>query len=396
MKLTFLTLILVFSAAATPAIAQTAGDNIGGVWGFSPVPTDRSTKGAVQEVTNLPPVTGQGALGICFAHVASTMLTAENCRALKTDCKAVTDAEVFSPLALASIWGRQKTRDAAAASDNRKAPADSGSLNVSEAGNSAMILQVVAYDTGAAPSLACASKKIMTPGYTDALATQRELDMWNRTKAIFRQLHDEAKSVDVNCTDCIKTFESSHATDVSFLTETFPAISKKKARSVSALAEPDYGQFLYRLAVPAECVRLSRSVMFESMHKVSVRFYPQPAESDTPGSKPTKNAASRGNYKQAIEVIRTALADQRPLALGNICLDKTPTAEGCKNSHEVVVVGLKSTCDAKNRCTDAIRVVNSWGDDWQKDNGDGWVDAKTLLDRTFYKPPILVWFADRK
>ncbi|VVD73596.1 hypothetical protein PPN31114_00740 [Pandoraea pneumonica] len=392
MKRTRLAFLLLLAALATPAAAQPAADGLGGVWGFSPVPSDRSTRGPVQEVTNLPPVTGQGALGICFAHVASTMLTAENCRKLKTDCTTIADAEVFSPLALASAWRRSERKPETP--DASASPAPTEGLLVDEGGNAAMVLQVVAYDTGSSPSIECASRRIMTPDYTDETATDRELAMWNRTKAIFKQLHDEAKALDVDCTACVASFESSHAADVAFLTETFPAIGPKKGRSVSALAQPDYGQFLYRLAVPAQCARLSRQVQFESMHKVRVKFYPQPPASTDTAANKGKAAPATGNYRQAIEFIRTSLADQRPLALGQICLDKIPSANKCKNSHEVVIAGLKTTCDAKGRCAEAIKVVNSWGMGWQKANSDGWVDAKTLIDRTFYQAPILTWFVD--
>lgn len=346
----------------------------------------------MQEVTNLPPVTGQGALGICFAHVASTMLTAENCRKVKTDCTTIADTEVFSPLALASAWRRSVRKPDKVEASASAAPAEA--LMVDEGGNAAMALQVVAYDTGSTPSLECASRRIMTPDYTDETATDRELAMWNRTKTIFKQLHEPAKSIDVDCTACVAAFESAHADDVAFLVETFPAIGPKKGRSVTALAQPDYGQFLYRLAVPAQCARLSRHVQFENMHKVRVKFYPQPTESTDPAAKARKGAPAQGNYRQAIELIRASLADQRPLALGHICLDRIPTADKCKNLHELVIAGLKTTCDAKGRCTEALKVVNSWGMGWQKANSDGWVDAKTLIDRTFYTAPILTWFVD--
>ncbi|VFS56335.1 Uncharacterised protein [Raoultella planticola] len=55
----------------------------------------------------------------------------------------------------------------------------------------------------------------------------------------------------------------------------------------------------------------------------------------------------------------------------------------------------KTLCDKKNQCLDVLKVINSWGDSWQKEVNDGWVQAKPLLDSTHYAEYMMGWLSDK-
>ncbi|MGG1928988.1 hypothetical protein ABFY58_23680 [Enterobacter soli] len=93
-------------------------------------------------------------------------------------------------------------------------------------------------------------------------------------------------------------------------------------------------------------------------------------------------------------IIKSVLNDGRPIALSGICMDKKMRGKSCNNAHAVVISGFKTLCDKNNHCLDVLKVVNSWGDAWQRENNDGWLEAKPLLDSTRYQTATLTWFTD--
>jgi len=49
--------------------------------------------------------------------------------------------------------------------------------------------------------------------------------------------------------------------------------------------------------------------------------------------------------------------------------------------HAIVISGIKEVCYASARgCVTMFKLQNSWGQDWQSRNDDGWVEAKPLLE----------------
>jgi hypothetical protein len=46
--------------------------------------------------------------------------------------------------------------------------------------------------------------------------------------------------------------------------------------------------------------------------------------------------------------------------------------------HAVIIDGYKKYCNTKRECSYSVKVKNSWGQDWQNSNNDGWIDAMKL------------------
>lgn len=86
------------------------------------------------------------------------------------------------------------------------------------------------------------------------------------------------------------------------------------------------------------------------------------------------------NYNALIKKIKTVLSSKNPVAFDGVCLKYE--GNKCVTGHSVVISGYRKVCKDSScgtECRDIIKVQNSWGEDWQKRNNDGWVDAKTLM-----------------
>jgi hypothetical protein len=50
-----------------------------------------------------------------------------------------------------------------------------------------------------------------------------------------------------------------------------------------------------------------------------------------------------------------------------------------------VISGYKKVCNGSD-CKDIFKVHNSWGEEWQKLNNDGWLDADQIVNNTMKTP----------
>ncbi|HEX7674568.1 MAG TPA: hypothetical protein VF412_10365 [Bdellovibrio sp.] len=359
-----------FALTLTVAIAANANDDQ--LYGLKPIGSKDIPKGEEQLVNNLPPVMSQDTLGICFGFAASTILTAENCRAKGTDCSSLPPSQIFSPIGLVRF---------AEGSETTNSSAQHVGSNIG--GSTSLVLQKVAYSAGRAPSEQCLSlDKILDKvgGAKDANHMQEAL--WDRLKSYYDQYHEKAKS----CPTCASEMWAA-GKEKNDITENFD-INKTNDEIVRAFAQDSYREFLGQLFLPVECNKLSAMVNFDGKNKVNVEVYP---DSSKPISDEDKK---KTKYQVAIDKIHEVLKQKRPLALNNICLDQK-VSNNCGNVHSLVIAGYRNVCNP-SRCYDAVKVVNSWGQSWQDQNSQGWVDAKELLDRTQYQDASLVWLSDRK
>jgi hypothetical protein len=84
------------------------------------------------------------------------------------------------------------------------------------------------------------------------------------------------------------------------------------------------------------------------------------------------------SYQQKVQHLKNIVKGGRPANLSGLCLIQGETK--CEGSHSVAVTGYRKQCTPKGDCREVLRIQNSWGEEWQKQYNDGWVDAKTLLD----------------
>ena len=124
------------------------------------------------EVKNMPPIMSQDTIGICYAVAASTLLTAENCRSQKTDCRHISEKDIFSPIDLAQFGGPIK-------GDN----ASPFSYEIHEGGSTGMVTQRIAMDVGYSAAEECLSlDKILSKIGGAQEGTRLQAAVWQNLK----------------------------------------------------------------------------------------------------------------------------------------------------------------------------------------------------------------------
>lgn len=92
------------------------------------------------------------------------------------------------------------------------------------------------------------------------------------------------------------------------------------------------------------------------------------------------NVTSEQLKNKIIKVLNTG----KPVLYPHLCLifNRVNT---CEEGHSIVIVGYKKVCTKGSNidCKDVFKVHNSWGEEWQKMNNDGWVDADLIVNRVY-------------
>ncbi|MBO9666712.1 MAG: hypothetical protein J7501_07840 [Bdellovibrio sp.] len=344
-------------------------------YGFNKV--DQSLKATDQiEITNMPPLMSQDSVANCYAFPAANLLNAEVCRYEKIKCSELPQDQMFSPLGLARYGRPEETKESANLNAKNK---NADALQGPDGGNSFNILNYVTRYLSA-PSEKCMSldRILSKVGGADQV-NEMQVHAFQRLE----QMYSKSKKIKSDCADCLSNFYASAQDEI----EKNFDVKVSSDRLLKMFAQSTYTEFFDRLFTPSECYRAKNSAFLES--KVEPDSYPP-------------EGIENGNYAGAIEQIKDTLTSGRPLALGNICGDKEPKPKDkktkkpqCKAFHEVTVAGYRKVCDKKNKCRDVVKVINSWGKSWQEQNDEGWLDAKSLLDRTFYEEGTLTWLKDK-
>jgi len=304
----------------------------------------KSTKDTI-EITNMPPVRSQDSVGICFSFVASNLLDHQNCTQRKTDCRNIKDAERVSPLDLAKF-----TVDPPVSQLYSSSSASYKKLK--EGGTAYNTLANAIYDAHSVASEACAPFQAAVNKYGDS--DELQLKTWQMLREKFDKVHDKK----TNCVDCI----------VDEVRNYFPSLQNKKAIK-EALNQTNYEEFLYKLVVPDYCKQNSNQVKLNE--DLTVAAYPDEDQ---------KTATAQQMKDKMIEVLKKG----KPLSLTGICMDRKdviPDLTSCETYHAVTITGFTKMCNSKGVCHEAFKVQNSWGEEWQKKNSDGWVLASQLTER---------------
>lgn len=328
----------------------------------------------IVELSNVPSLPGQGARGICYAFSSALILTTENCRFLHEDCKAYSNDKIFSPFGLITKEGEDKK--------TVNSPEEGGSVynTVSD----------VVYNSMSGPSLECTSKKRVMPGCTDDYATVRELHIWQEIFKIYMKMKKDAQSVDIDCTECINVFLKNHEEEIKEIKSIFPLLPDMEAKLVRLFGSKTYISFLSKLTVPGDCYKIENVVFAENTDNLDVKYFPIDKKTDGRVAGDIKKTY----LKQSIDIIKKVLADGRVISV-SVCLGHW-VKNDCDNGHSVVINGYKQLCDVSGRCIDMVKVINSWGSDWQKQFNNGWVEARSLLESNNFSQGSLVWLEDKK
>lgn len=151
-------------------------------------------------------------------------------------------------------------------------------------------------------------------------------------------------------------------------------------------------QFLYNLMLGScdDGVAIEPAPKFEMFPK---GYEQEKKKAQKIGSKEVQNF----NYNALVGKIKSVLKTKNPLAFDGVCLKYE--GDKCVTGHSVVISGYRKVCKDSacgTECRDVLKVQNSWGEDWQKRNNDGWVDARALLSYVTEDPSrmenVLSWY----
>ena len=154
----------------------------------------------------------------------------------------------------------------------------------------------------------------------------------------------EAAAVE-DCPECLKQLSNMTGLDEN-------VINLKQA-----LSKKSYDEFLYTLFF-ADC----------KLKEVSRGFRQVKFPQDT--SK-VSNEDLKNRIKQGLDA-------SHPVLFPYLCMEFEADGKNCKSGHSVVISGFKKVC-CDGKCTDVFKVHNSWGQEWQDRNNDGWVSADNLV-----------------
>lgn len=341
----------------------------------------------------MPPVQSQDSLGLCYSYSAGALLDAANCKTGKKDCRSLSPKESFSRLDLAK-YGNEVPDDYQSRSQYKSGIADGGSaIN---------ILNNIIHRDALTVNEDCASldKTLSSFGDNEKLWEAQE-KAWAKLKSTYSTY----KSKEKVCATCATDF---FATAVDDIRQDFN-LKASNTEILKAFSQDSYERFLDQMMIPPSCVKKANMVNLIGNDHLDLQVFPEVN-------------GGFSNYDIFVQKIKEVLSGQTPVLLEGLCLESNfnlankqqliknnlekarksksvaPSQGTCTAGHSVVITGYRKICKKNNPtdCRIALKVHNSWGQGWQQANNDGWVDGKTLLDRTSYQEQSLAWLKDTK
>jgi hypothetical protein len=218
-----------------------------------------------------------------------------------------------------------------------------------------------------------------------------EVKMWERLRQLQKQYKKGCKTCEAEMATAIDTFRKDFE------------IKASSQEILAAFGQDSFAMFLDKMLIPEHC----REKQLSSI-KPGYKVATFPKEKLPPGEE---------SYNATLEQIKSVLGTQKvPIGL-SFCAqagkltkksmddcrpkDEKGTTSVAGGTHSLVISGYRKVCkkgkpETSDNCYDAVQVQNSWGIDWQQSNQDGWVDAKELLQRSFYEPAALTWLESKK
>lgn len=350
-----------------------------GTYGLKPVSVPVST--GQYEIVDMPRVRSQDSLGLCYSFTAATLIDRQTCVDKGISCSTMPDELRVSPLDMARYGKVPPNGMAREDRENYSGIEESGKLDLT--------LKNALRAGGAIASEACAPFYQIVANNPDPVRREEiEKNFWKRLKHLYEQ-----SKLRPGCTEC----EIETATAIEEFRKDF-ALKSSNEEILRAFAQDSFAKFLDKALIAEDCGFMG---LAEINPKYNVQVFPS---SDLPANTADKFEKS---YKDMVNQIKTVLKDKKvPLGL-NFCAqqgaltvksmkecspsqDETSSVTGF--GHSVVISGYRRVCKNGDKdCYDALKVENSWGQQWQDENNDGWVDARELIKRSFFAKASLTW-----
>lgn len=339
------------------------------------------------EIASMPRTRSQDSLGLCYSFAAATLLDAQTCidKLNGKNCENMDDKYKVSPLDLSRYGNKVSGSDSY----------DPYSYNgIHESKVLDVTLRNALHAGGMIASETCSPyHQIVAKNEDPKKREELEINLWKRLK----HLHEKAKK-NPNCDDCqIET-----ATAIEDIRKDFQ-LKASNQDILNAFAEDSFALFLDKALIEERC---RYEDLAEMSSNYEVKTFPT---ADLPNTSKQKEES----YSKMLDQIKNVLKVKKvPLGL-NFCAEKGKlsrksmkdcagdsgeTSSTAGYGHSVVISGYRRVCKTANanECYDAVRVQNSWGQDWQDKNNDGWVDARELLKRTFFEQASLTWLEKKE
>ncbi len=340
------------------------------------------------EIKDLPPILSQDSFGMCYGFSAAVVLNYQICQEKKANnpnyqCSNMKESERFSPIALSRYNDPGKklgTRDS-----------DYESLAMS--GSPENVLRKMTEYLGEAATEECASldKFLANVGGTKEGYTKAQ-------EAILIKLHDRITGMQAKIKKCPKCLSEAYAAgEEKKIRDEFNIPTDENGnRVLNAFAKDTYEKALNELMYPTSCGDSSRTLKLEKSYKVQTF--------------PPKDLDAKSGFQSCIKKIEEVVGGKNPQPIVlSFCASEKP-AKGCNSvvtaadgkkyeateGHALAIVGYRKYCDSGNKCSYSVKVQNSYGQGWQDNNDGGWIDAKALLDTSFYEASSMTWVEEDK
>ena len=307
--------------------------------------------GPSKEVSNMPKVKAQGPYDICTAYSTQYIIQHNICKQLNiSPCSNATPEQEVSPINL-SAFANPNSKDL-----ERGPLTHHTNLNLINDGLSGFY---ILYSSNVMFSLrpeSCFPSDV----FNNLVGNNRDLaeDFVAWLNSFYQENRDKTE-----CKDCLTKINNSLKAN------------RTETQITRALAMKSFPEFLYAIIFPEGCGKFIRPPK-----KPSVEFFPEkmkPATAD-----------------DLAKVIERVLSSDRPVQIDGVCTGGFIENQ-CKGGHALVISGYKTICPSGNNgvCRKLYKIQNTWGQEWQDQNNDGWMDAEHLLKnvKTPYTTGVLSW-----
>jgi hypothetical protein len=342
----------------------------------------KNADSAKQGIEDMPPTLSQDSFGLCYGFSAATLLNYWNCMAVKKSdptykCSSMSEKERFSPIGISRYSGESEN-------GGRR---DKYYDELLPEGSPITVLKTVTEKTKKAASEECASLDVFLAKKKDK---KEQEEVWKELEASYADIRKRS----ANCPTC--------------LSDTYATAKEEKVRKdfnvpadddgnrvLQSFSKETYGKALNQLMYPLKCGEEEQSVKLKTPMSV-VNF-------------PEKKLDEKKGFEVTMDKIMEKLDQKIPMIL-SFCAGAPPT-EKCSEKvrgvdgssiekgmgHGLVITKYRKYCkgsDTKN-CYFTVKVQNSYGKSWQENNNDGWVDARSILDASFYDAKSLTWLEEK-
>lgn len=288
------------------------------------------------EVQNMPPIKAQGNLNLCYAFSSSTLLEHYRCQRFNLVCNS---SEQISPIDVGSRLSN----------DNEP--------SIKEQGAPSLLLKELSENSNKSfVSESCAPYGGLTLKRPLANGDASQRAWWSEMSSLYNSLHGGPL--------CNKG---------SLISDQF--LSRANEVYSAALASPGVGAFLYRAAIPQVC-----------RNPVSTKNVPEFRAFTFPEKPVFKNNPDDRDISLIAVQLKKLVSSNR-LAEMSLCVVKDSNSN-CQGNHSVVISGFKyiPNSAARGGCNFSLKVINSYGAQWQNANDNGWVDGCNFLRQAYQFP----------